>query len=70
MEHEETVEVAPIAGKGYQFEAAHVMKCLDEGKIESDMMTFEITLNLMDTLDRVRADAGIVYPNHDLPFTN
>ncbi|MGQ7871289.1 Gfo/Idh/MocA family protein [Sunxiuqinia sp. sy24] len=70
MEHEEAVEVAPIEGKGYQFEAAHVMKCLDEGKIESDMMTFEITLNIMNTLDRVRADAGIVYPKHDLPSAN
>ncbi|WP_299576106.1 Gfo/Idh/MocA family oxidoreductase [uncultured Sunxiuqinia sp.] len=67
MEHEEPVEVPPIEGKGYQFEAAHVMKCLDEGRIESDMMTFAITLDLMDTLDRVRADAGIVYPQHDFP---
>jgi predicted dehydrogenase len=52
-------------GTGYQYEAAHVMKCLDAGKIESDKMPWQLSLDLMETLDRVRIDAGIFYPDHD-----
>lgn len=52
-------------GWGYQYEAAHVMQCLDEGKIESGRMTWQNTLDMMETLDRIRIDAGIFYPDHD-----
>lgn len=52
-------------GWGYQYEAEHVMACLDAGKIESDRMTWQTSLDLMETLDRVRIDAGIFYPEHD-----
>jgi hypothetical protein len=52
-------------GTGYQYEAAHVMKCLDEEKIESDIMTWQTSLDLIETLDRIRIDAGIFFPEHD-----
>lgn len=52
-------------GTGYQYEAAHVMKCLDEEKIESELMTWQTSLDLMETLDRIRIDAGIFFPKHD-----
>jgi len=52
-------------GFGYQYEAAHVMKCLDEGKIQSEIMTWQISLDLIETLDRIRIDAGIFFPEHD-----
>ena len=52
-------------GMGYQFEAAEVMKCLDEGKLESDIVPHSFSRNLMDTLDRIRNAAGIVFPGHD-----
>lgn len=54
-----------IEGFGYQYEAAHVMKCLDAGKIESDRMTWKLSLDLMELLDRIRIDAGVFYPEHD-----
>ncbi len=47
---------------GYQFEAAEVMKCLDAGKIQSDVVPLSFSLDLIDTLDRIRKTAGIVYP--------
>ncbi len=53
------------AGFGYQHEAEHVMKCLDAGAIESDKMTWKLSLDLMGILDRVRTDAGIFFPDHD-----
>lgn len=52
-------------GMGYHFEAAEVMKCLDEGRIESDIVPHSHTLNLMKLLDMVRRSAGIVFPGRD-----
>ena len=48
-------------GMGYQFEAMEVMKCLDEGKTESDIVPHSFSLDLMNTLDRIRQAAGIVF---------
>lgn len=52
-------------GMGYQFEAIEVMKCLDEGKLQSDVVPHSFSINLMNTLDRIRKAAGIVYPGRD-----
>ncbi len=65
MDHEEAVPVEEIEGKGYQFEAEHVMQCLDNGQIESPKMSFQTSLDLIETLDRVRANAGIIFAGHD-----
>lgn len=39
-----------------------MMDCLDAGKIESDLMPWSISVDLIEILDRVRKDAGIVFP--------
>lgn len=52
-------------GMGYQFEAMEVMKCLDEGKPESDIVPLSFSSDLMKTLDRIREAAGIVFPGRD-----
>lgn len=52
-------------GTGYRYEAAHVMECLDAGRIESDCMSWQMSLDLLETLDRIRIDAGIFFPHHD-----
>jgi len=52
-------------GSGYEFEAAHVMECLDAGKKESPLLPLSFSADLMEVLDRVRKDAGIVFPGHD-----
>jgi predicted dehydrogenase len=52
-------------GMGYQFEAAEVMKCLDEGKLESTIVPHSFSRDLMKTLDRIRLSAGIVFPGRD-----
>ncbi|WP_408641416.1 Gfo/Idh/MocA family oxidoreductase [Spirosoma telluris] len=46
---------------GYDYEAQHVMQCLAEGKTESPLWSLEDSLNLMELLDAVQAEAGIVY---------
>jgi len=65
MEEEKTITFEKTAGMGYELEASHVMECLDAGKKESDKMPLSFSLDLMETMDRVRKDAGIVFPEHD-----
>lgn len=50
---------------GYQFEAIHVMECLDENLKESPILPLSLSVELMSILDRVRKDAGITFPNRD-----
>ena len=64
-EDEQVISFEKGIGFGYELEAAHVMKCLDEGKIESDQMPLSLSADLMEILDLVRNDAGIVFPSHD-----
>ncbi len=52
-------------GMGYHFEAIEVMKCLDEGKLQSNIVPHSFTLNLMATLDRIREAAGIRFQGRD-----
>jgi predicted dehydrogenase len=58
-------QVVPIEkeqGFGYQYEARHVNECLRNGLTESPVMSFADTLLLIQTLDKIRAIAGIYYP--------
>jgi len=50
---------------GYQFEAAEVMNCLDDGKLQSEVVPHSFSLDLMNTLDRIRKEAGIIFPGKD-----
>lgn len=52
-------------GQGYQHEAKHVMECLDKGLIESPEMTWKLSLDLMELLDRIRIDAGVFFGKRD-----
>ncbi len=54
--------ICPIAGNGYNYEAAEVMRCLRAGRLESDVMPWSETLMIMETLDRLRAAWGLRYP--------
>jgi predicted dehydrogenase len=51
---------------GYHWEAEEVMKCLDEGRTESKVVTLDFSLELIRTMDRIRADAGIKFQGRDL----
>ena len=50
---------------GYQWEAEEVMKCLDEGKKESTVVPLSFSIALIKTLDRIREEAGIIFPGVD-----
>jgi predicted dehydrogenase len=62
---EKTICFEKGTGSGYELEAAHVMECMDAGKTESDLMPLSVSSDLMEIMDWVRKDAGIVFPKHD-----
>ncbi len=59
------IQVDAGAGMGYELEAAHVMDCLDQGRTESPTLPLSFSLDLMNLMDLVRQDAGIVFPGRD-----
>jgi predicted dehydrogenase len=66
MNGKENIEYSLLPdAMGYQFEAAEVMNCLDAGILESGVVPHSFSRNLMNTLDRIREAAGIVYPGRD-----
>lgn len=50
------------ASGGMQYEAAEVARRVAAGELESPLMTWDNTLEVMRTLDSVRAQVGLVYP--------
>jgi len=60
----ETFVFSPPA-LGYHWEAEEVMRCLDEGLTESPVVPLSFSIGLMDTLDKIRNAAGIVFPGRD-----
>jgi len=50
---------------GYHWEAEEVMQCLDKGLKESPVVPLSFSLDLIKTLDRIRAAAEIVFPGKD-----
>lgn len=56
----ETHEVK-FKGNGYYHEIIEVMNCLNNGKIESDKMPLNFSLQLIDLLDKVRQEIGLTY---------
>ena len=50
---------------GYHYEAEEVVKCLAEGKTESDLLPLSFSIDLIEVLDEIREKAGIRYPGVD-----
>jgi len=46
---------------GYEYEIRHVMQCLEEGRTESPLWSLDNSVDLINLLDAVRAEAGISY---------
>lgn len=57
----ESIDFEKAKGHGYEYEIQHVNECLQQGLMESPILTHERTLLLMQTLDIIRAKAGIKY---------
>jgi predicted dehydrogenase len=66
-EGSEVVE-APVSGNGFNYEAAEVMRCLEAGETESQIMPLDETLSIMRTMDGIRAAWGLRYPTEEVAF--
>ena len=52
----------PHSCNGYEYEAIEAQRCVREGRIESELMPHDTTLKIMDTLDTLRRQWGLIYP--------
>ena len=50
-----------VQSNGYNFEAAHVTKMLMNNKTESNIMSLDTTMDLMELLDQVKKQIGLEY---------
>lgn len=50
-------------GSGYQYEARHATACLLKGSVQSTVVPHSYSILVMQTLDKIRNLAGIVFPD-------
>ena len=48
--------------RGFSYEAAEFARCLVAGETESPLLPHATTLRVMETMDDVRRQVGVVYP--------
>jgi len=67
IDNEEKVEEVSFdhGGNGYHLEAIESMRCLSEGLTESPSLPLSFSLDLMEIMDEIRRQCGIVYPMYD-----
>jgi predicted dehydrogenase len=51
----------PHEGHGLRHEAAELMRCLRDGRTESDVLPLDETVSIMETMDEVRRQIGLDY---------
>ncbi len=56
------VHPVPYESSGFQFEAAETMRCIQEGRLESRVMPWQETLEMMRIMDTIRDQAQFKYP--------
>ena len=63
-EEDETIE-APVTGNGFNYEATEVMRCLEAGETESNIMPLDETISILRTMDGIREAWGLRYPGEE-----
>lgn len=61
-EQETITKEFPLHCNGYEYEAMEVHRCLREGKLESDIMPLQTTLDILEVMDNIRLQWGLRYP--------
>jgi predicted dehydrogenase len=52
-------------GRGFQYEVDEVIKCLNDGKIESEILPHKTSISVVKIMDEVRSQLKIVYPQYE-----
>ena len=53
---------AKIEGRGMQYQAIEVERCVNAGLTESPRMSLDETVSIMETMDEIRKQTGVKYP--------
>jgi predicted dehydrogenase len=53
---------AKIEGRGMQYQALEVERCIGAGLTESPILTLDETVSIMETMDEIRKQTGVKYP--------
>lgn len=61
-EQETVTKEFPLHCNGYEYEAMEVNRCLREGRLESDIMPLQTTLDILEVMDGIRLQWGLRYP--------
>jgi predicted dehydrogenase len=59
----ETFFEEELTGNGMHYEAMEVMHRLNSGSIESPLMPLDESVRIMETLDAIRSQIGLIYPS-------
>lgn len=51
-----------VEGNGYSYQAAEVVRCLNEGELESSVMPLDETVEILKLTDSLRSSWGLKYP--------
>ena len=62
---EETINF-DVKSNGYEYEAQEVINCILAKKNQSDLWSWDDSLLLVETMDSIRKECGIIYPVHDI----
>lgn len=63
VEGEEPYTLASEVVGGFQFEAAEVARNIHAGVLESPLMTWQNTIDVMSSMDEVRRQLGVAFPH-------
>jgi predicted dehydrogenase len=63
-EEKQTFTFDPVTN-GFEYQIREVMRCLEQDRIESSVMSHEFSLLLSDTMDKVRERIGVRYEGVD-----
>jgi scyllo-inositol 2-dehydrogenase (NADP+) len=54
-----------VKGNGYELEAEEAVRCIRAGKTQSDLWSWNDSIQLITIMDSIRKECGIFYPKHD-----
>lgn len=55
-----------VKSNGYEYEAEEVAQCIRAGKTQSEMWSWNNSLQLVGMMDSIRKECGVEYPGHDV----
>ena len=58
----------PFKENGFEYQTIEAVKCLREGKLESDVMPLDESLSIVKTMDTIRGQWGLEYPEFGSVF--